>query len=158
MVIDEAKEIGKLLGFDMGKVLPHERKADGFYDSEDVFRDAVKASAGTGTNPTGTLEVEALDKISPYEQLVELRGIKWPAPSYGSAQNGRTKRRFMLQEVDWAHKPYGSFSTKDGKVHMKLVEQDYSERHKWTKKPMRCGAEEGLYTINHMDLMTLARD
>ena len=89
----------------MDKVLPHERKADGFYDLEDVFRDVVKASTGTGTNPTGTLEVEALDKISPYEQLVELRGIKWPAPSYGSAQNGGTKRRFMLQEVDWANKP-----------------------------------------------------
>ena len=73
MVIDEAKEIGKLLGFDMDKVLPYERKADGFYDSEDVFRDVIKASAGTDTNPTGTLEVEALDKISPYEQLVEQR-------------------------------------------------------------------------------------
>ncbi len=48
---------------------------------------------------TGILEVEKLDGISPYEQIAELRGILWPAPSYESAQNGGIKRRFMLQEL-----------------------------------------------------------
>ena len=41
---------------------------------------------------------------------------------------------------------------------MKHVEQDYSEREKLTKELMRFGAEPGLYTIDHMDLIKLARD
>ena len=96
--------------------------------------------------------------MSPYEQLEELRGIQWPAPTYEIAQNGGTKRRFMLQEGSWENKPYGYFRTKDGKVHMKLVHQDYSDREEITKKLMEFGAEEGLYTIDHMDLIELARD
>jgi len=86
---------------------------------------------------------QKLDEISPYEQLVELRGIQWPAPTYEIAQNGGTKRRFMPQE-GWKNKPYGYFRTKDGKVHMKLVHQDYSGREKLTKELMRFGAEKGL--------------
>jgi hypothetical protein len=158
MVIDKAKGIGELLGLDMEKSLPYQRKDDGYYDAEEVFRDVVKASAGTDTDLTGILEVEKLDESSPYEQLEELRGIQWPAPTYEIAQNGGTKRRYMLQEGDWESKPYGYFRTKDGKVHMKLVHQDYSEREKLTKELMRFGAEKGLYTIDHMDLIKEVRD
>ena len=158
MVIDKAKGIGKLLGIDVAKALPYERKEDGFYDAEEILRDIIRASEGTDTDLTGILEVEKLDKISPYEQLAELRGIQWPAPSYESAQNGGTKRRFMLQEGDWESKPYGYFRTKDGKVHMKLVRQDYSGREELTRELMRFGAEDGLYTIDHIDLLERARD
>ena len=96
--------------------------------------------------------------MSPYLQLEELRGIQWPAPTYEIAQQGGTKRRFMLQEGDWTDKPYGYFRTKDGKVRMKLAHQDYSKRAEMTKELMRFGAEEGLYTIDHMDLIVAARD
>ena len=158
MVIDKAKGIGTLLGLDMDKVLPYRRKADGFYDSEEILRDIIAASAGTDTDLTGILEVEKLDKMSPYQQLEELRGIQWPAPTYEIARNGGTKRRYMLQEGAWESKPYGYFRTKDGKVHIKLVHQDYSEREKWTRELMRFGVEPDLYTIDHMDLIELARD
>jgi len=158
MVIDKAKEIGTLLGLDMEKVLPYKRRADGTYDTEEVLRDIIRASAGTDTDLTGILEVEKLDGISPYEQLAELRGIQWPAPTYESARAGGTKRRFMLQEGDWADKPYGYFRTKDGKVHMKICRQDYSNRKELTKELMRFGVEDGLYTIDHMDLIKEARD
>jgi nitrate reductase NapA len=158
MVIDKAKEIGTILGLDMEKVLPYKKLADGTYDSEEVFRDVIRASAGTDTDLTGILEVEKLDGTSPYAQLEELRGIQWPAPSYETAQNGGTKRRYMLQEGDWAGKPYGYFRTKDGKVHMKICRQDYSDRKELTAELMRFGAEDGLYTIDHMDLIKKARD
>ncbi|MDP6515984.1 MAG: molybdopterin-dependent oxidoreductase [Alphaproteobacteria bacterium] len=158
MVIDKAKEIGILLGLDMAKALPYERKDDGFYDPEEVFRDIIRASAGTDTDLSGILEVEKLDGTSPYTQLTDLRGIQWPAPTYQSAQNGGTKRRFMLQEGSWENRPYGYFRTKDGRVHMKFCQQDYSEREKWTRQLMEFGVAEDHYTIDHIDLMVLARD
>ena len=158
MVIDKAKGIGKLLGLDMDKILPYQRKEDGFYDPQEIFRDILKASVGTDTDLTGILEVEKLDEITPYEQLAELRGIQWPAPSYEIAQNGGTKRRFMLQEGTWENKPYGYFRTKDGKVHMKLCKQDYTDREAITKKLMAFGVDKDLYSIDHIDLLTLARD
>jgi anaerobic selenocysteine-containing dehydrogenase len=158
MVIDKAKEIGHLLGLDMDKILPYKKLEDGTYDAEEVFRDVIRASAGTDTDLTGILEVEKLDEMSPYEQLEELRGIQWPAPSYETAQNGGIKRRFMLQEGSWANKPYGYFRTNDGKVHMKICKQDYSDRERITKELMRFGTEEGLYSIDHIDLIKEARD
>ena len=158
MVIDKAKEIGHLLGLDMDKILPYKRLEDGTYDAEEVFRDVIRASAGTDTDLTGILEVEKLDEMSPYEQLEELRGIQWPAPTYQTAQNGGIKRRFMLQEGDWANKPYGYFRTSDGKVHMKTCRQDYSDRERLTKELMRFGTEEGHYSIDNIDLITEARD
>ena len=119
-------------------------------------------SSGPPRAPTPTCQVFWRSKRSmrpsPYDQLEELRGIQWPAPTYEIAQNGGTKRRFMLQEGDWEGRPYGYFRTSDGKVHMKFVRQDYSEREKITKELMRFGAEEGLYTIDHLDLINAARD
>ncbi len=158
MVIDKAKEIGTILGMDMEKVLPYGKDEKGFYKVEDIFRDICRASEGTDTDLTGILEVEKLDEESPYEQLEELRGIQWPAPTYESAKNGGTKRRYMLQEGDWAGKPYGYFRTADGKVHMKLCEQDYSDRKELTARLMEFGVKEGHYTIDHMDLINEARD
>ncbi len=158
IVIDKAKEIGELLGMDMDKVLPYEKDEKGFYKVEDIFRDICKASAGTDTDLTGILEVEKIDESSPYEQLEELRGIQWPAPTYDIAKHGGTKRRYMGQEGKWDDKPYGQFRTKDGKMHFHLCEQDYTNREDLTRKMMEFGVKEGLYTIDHMDLIKEVRD
>ncbi|MEE8364945.1 MAG: molybdopterin-dependent oxidoreductase [Gammaproteobacteria bacterium] len=158
MVIDKAKGIGKLLGMDMDKVLPYQKGENGFYDAEEIFRDICRASVDTDGDLTGILEVEKVDGISPYEQLKKLRGIQWPAPTYTIAKTGGTKRRYMLQEGNWKSKPYGYFRTKDGKVHIKICHQDYSDREVITRKLMEFGEKPGLYTIDHMDLMKLARD
>ncbi|WJW74806.1 molybdopterin-dependent oxidoreductase [Thiohalobacter sp. IOR34] len=157
MVIDKAKEIGTLLGLDMEKILPYKRKADGFYDAEEVLRDLIRASAGSDADLTGILEREKRDGLSPYEQLKQLRGIQWPAPTYEIAKQGGTKRRYMSQE-GWKDKPYGAFRTKDGKLHIKLCHQDYTDREKWTRKLMEFGVKKDHYTIDHMDLIKLARD
>ena len=158
MVIDKGKEIAHLLGLDADAIFPYQRKEDGSYDAQEVFRDVIRASEGTDTDLSGILEVEKIDNIEPYEQLARLRGIQWPAPTYGIAREGGIKRRFMLQEGDWSNRPYGYFRTQDGKVHMKLCHQDYSDREAVTKKLMAFGQEEGLYTIDHLDLMEEARD
>ncbi|HHL18744.1 MAG TPA: hypothetical protein ENJ33_03300 [Thiothrix sp.] len=158
MVIDKAKGIGKLLGLDMDKVLPYKRTDNGFYDVEEIFRDIVRASAGTDTDLTGILEVEKIDKLSPYEQLKKLRGIQWPAPTYEIAKHGGSKRRFMSQEGQWKNKPYGYFRTSDGKVHMKICKQDYSNRKEITAKLMEFGSKEGVYTIDNIALLKEARD
>lgn len=158
MVIDKGKEIADLLGMDGNKIFPWKRDKKGFYDAEEVLRDVIRASAGTDTDLTGILEVEKLDKKSPYEQLKELRGIQWPAPTYAIAKNGGTKRRYMAQEGQWKNRPYGYFRTKDGKVHMKLCQQDYSQREKITKQLMEFGHKEGLYTIDNIPLLKKARD
>ena len=158
MVIDKAKGIGILLGLDMDKALPYKKGKNGFYDTEEIFRDVCRASAGTDTDLTGILEREKVDGISPYEQLKALRGIQWPAPTYAIAKEGGTKRRFMLQEGNWKTKPYGYFRTKDGKVHMRLCQQDYSNRKELTAKLMEFGKKKGHYTIDHIDLLKEARD
>ncbi len=157
MVIDKGKEIADLLGMDGDKIFPYKKGKDGTYDAEEVLRDVIRASVGTDTDLTGILEVEKLDKISPYEQLKKLRGIQWPAPTYDIAKNGGTKRRFMLQE-GWENRPYGYFRTKDGKVHFKLCKQDYSNRKELTAKLMEFGVKKDHYTIDHIDLLTEARD
>ncbi len=158
MVIDKAKEIGTILGMDMEKILPYGKDEKGFYKVEDIFRDICRASEGTDTDLTGILEVEKLDETTPYEQLEELRGIQWPAPTYTTAKNGGTKRRFMLQEGDWENKPYGYFRTSDGKVHMKICKQDYTNRREITDKLMEFGVKKDHYTIDNMDLIKEVRD
>ncbi len=158
MVIDKGKEIAQLLGLDADKIFPWKKGKDGFYDGEDIFRDMIAASAGTDTDLTGMLEVEKLDNKTPYQQLHDLRGIQWPAPTYEIAKAGGSKRRFMMQEGQWKNRPYGYFRTKDGKVHMKLCLQDYSQREAITKKLMEFGAKEGVYTIDNIPLLKQARD
>ncbi len=158
MVVDKGREIANLLGMDGDKIFPWKKDKNGFIDTEEIFRDICRASAGTDADLTGILEVEKLDGISPYEQLRRLRGIQWPAPTYEIAKNGGSKRRYMMQEGVWKNKPYGYFRTKDGKVHMKLCHQDYTDRERITRKLMEFGVKKGLYTIDHMDLIKLARD
>jgi anaerobic selenocysteine-containing dehydrogenase len=158
MVIDKGKEIADLLGLNGDEIFPYQRKEDGQYDAEEVLRDVIRASAGTDTDLSGMLEVEKLDGVGPYQQLANLRGIQWPAPTYAVAKSGGTKRRFMLQEGDWKNRPYGYFRTTDGKVHMTLCKQDYTNREAITRRLMQFGEVEGLYTIDNIDLMIEARD
>ena len=158
MVIDKAKGIGKLLGLDMDKVLPYTKTENGFYDVEEIFRDICRASEGTDADLTGILEVEKIDKLSPYEQLKKLRGIQWPAPTYDIAKHGGSKRRYMAQEGTWKNRPYGYFRTKDGKVHMKICRQDYSRRKEITEKLMEFGTKKDVYTIDNIALLKEARD
>ena len=158
MVIDKGKEIAHLLGLDAKKIFPWGRSKDGFYDAEEVFRDVVRASAGTDTDLTGILAVEKKDGKSPYQQLRDLRGIQWPAPTYTIAKQGGATRRFMAQEGVWENRPYGYFRTKDGKVHMKMVHQDYSRRKEITRKLMEFGSLKGKYTIDNIPLLKQARD
>ncbi len=158
MVIDKGKEIANLLGMDGDKIFPFKRGKDGFYDAEEIFRDVLRASNGTDTDLTGVLEVEKKDGISPYEQIRQIRGIQWPAPSYAVAKAGGTKRRYMAQEGDWKDKPYGMFRTKDGKLNMKLCHQDYSQRKEITAKLMEFGSKPGVYTIDNIELLKKARD
>ncbi|MCH8134434.1 MAG: molybdopterin-dependent oxidoreductase, partial [Proteobacteria bacterium] len=158
MVIDKGKEIADLLGLDGDKIFPWKKGKDGFIDAEEIFRDIIRASAGSDTDLTGILEVEKLDGTSPYEQLKKLRGIQWPAPTYEVAKSGGTKRRYMLQEGQWKNRPYGYFRTNDGKVHIHLCHQDYSDREAITKKLMEFGVKKDHYTIDHIDLMKEARD
>ena len=158
MVVDKGKEIANLLGMNGDKIFPWPKDDKGFIDTEEVLRDVIRASAGTDTDLTGILEVEKLDKVSPYEQLKKLRGIQWPAPTYEIAKNGGTKRRYMMQEGQWENRPYGYFRTKDGKVHMHLCQQDYSNREELTRKLMEFGVKKDHYTIDHIDLLVEARD
>ncbi len=158
MVIDKGREVAHLLGLDGDKIFPWSRDEKGFVNAEEIFRDVIRASEGSDTDLSGILEVEKLDGTSPYEQLKALRGIQWPAQSYEVAKNGGTKRRYMLQEGQWKNRPYGYFRTKDGKVHMKLCQQDYSNRKELTRKLMEFGVKDGHYTIDNMDLMIQARD
>ena len=158
MVIDKGKEVAHLMGLDADTIFPYRKREDGTYDAEEIFRDVIEASAGTDTDLTGILEVEKVDNISPYEQIRKLRGIQWPAPTYAIAKGGGTKRRYMLQEGDWESRPYGYFRTKDGKVHFKLCEQDYSDRKRVTDKLMEFGSKEGVYTIDNIALLEEARD
>ncbi len=158
MVIDEGKEIAHLLGMDAEKIFPYKKGKDGEYDAEEILRDVIRASAGTDTDLSGLLEVEKVDKQSPYAQLRKLRGIQWPAPTYAIAKEGGTKRRYMMQEGDWKNRPYGYFRTKDGKVHFKLCQQDYSRRKEITAKLMEFGKKKDHYTIDHINLLKEARD
>ena len=127
MVIDKGKTDRRALGLDADKIFPYERKENGFYDPEEVFRDFIKASKGTDADLTGILEVEKETGKSPYQQIKELRGIQWPAPTAAIAKAGGTKRRYMAQEEYWPDKPYGEFRHADGKLHIHMCHQDYSE-------------------------------
>ena len=143
------------LGLDGDAIFPYQRKENGFYDPEEIFRDIVKASKGSDADLSGMLEVEERDGIGLYEQIRQHRGIQWPAPNYEIAKQGGTKRRYMNQE-HWEGKPYGEFRTPDGKLHIHLCEQDYSNREEINAELMRAGTEEGYYLIDHYDVLVQA--
>jgi anaerobic selenocysteine-containing dehydrogenase len=157
MVIDKGKMIAKELGLDGDAIFPYKRMENGFYNPEDIFRDLVVASKGSDADLTGMLEVEAKDGIGLYDQIRQHRGIQWPAPTYEIAKQGGTKRRYLGQE-GWKEKPYGNFRTDDGKLHMKLVEQDYSDRERIIGELSKAGTEEGFYLIDNYHLLEEARD
>lgn len=158
MVIDKGKEIADLLGMDGDKIFPWKRQANGDYDAEEIFREIIAASKDTDTDLTGILAVEEQDNISPYQQIRNLRGIQWPAPTYTLAKSGGATRRYMAQEGKWENRPYGYFRTKDGKAHIRLCEQDYSQRKEITRQLMEFGAVAGKYTIDNLPLLKKARD
>ncbi len=143
MAIDKGKAIARKLGLDADAIFPYEKKIESgnglkIYDPEEVFRDICAASKGSDADLSGMLEVEKADGISLYDQIRELRGVQWPAPTAKIARQGGTPRRYLGQE-GWAGKPYGAFRHPDGKAKMKLCEQDYSKIEEITKKLMEYG-------------------
>jgi len=159
MVIDKGKAIAKRLGLDAEKIFPYQKKENGFYDPEEVFRQFVIASKGSDADLTGMLEVEERDGIGLYDQIRQLRGIQWPAPTYEIAKAGGTKRRYLDQEdASWVEKPYGSFRHADGKMHMYCCEQDYSQRKEITAEMSKLGTDPDFYAIDNLDLLIKARD
>ena len=181
LAIDKAKSIGKLLGLDVDRILPYQKKLTNaygqkFYDPEEVFRDIVRASKGSDADLTGMLEVEARDKIGLYEQLRRLRGVQWPAPTYEVAKKGGTPRRYMNQE-EWKERPYGDFARPGGKAHIKLCEQNYDQlkevcgklmtfgeevgkvaRAGGSNKEVLAAAEKQTFMMDNLDLLVKARD
>ena len=158
MVIDKGKLIGKLLGLDVDKIFPYQRKANGYYDPEEVFRDFCLASKGTDADLSGILEVEKETGKSPYQQIRELRGIQWPAPTAAIAKAGGTKRRYMGQEEYWPDKPYSEFRHADGKLHIHMCHQDYSKYREVTDELAKLGTDPKYHIIDHMDVLVKARD
>ncbi len=143
LAIDKGKAIARRLGLDADAIFPYEKTikmGNGLmaYDPEDIFRDILAASRGSDSDISGILNVEKEDGLSPYEQLRQLRGIQWPAPSAKIARRGGTARRYLGQE-GWVGKPYGAFRHSDGKAKFKLCGQDYSKIHETCAKLMAYG-------------------
>jgi anaerobic selenocysteine-containing dehydrogenase len=182
LAIDKGKSIAHKLGLNAEKIFPYKKTiknayGQSFYDPEDVFRDIVIASKGSDADLTGMLEVEKKDGTGLYDQLRNLRGIQWPAPTYKSAKEGGTARRYMQQEGDWPNKPYNHFPKPGGRAKMKLCEQNYSTLKENCTKLSKVGkktgdlvkagasdaeilasAEKEPHFIDHMDLLIHARD
>lgn len=158
IVIDKAIEIADLLGLDGHAMFPYPKLENGMYDPEEVFREFIRASKGTDADLTGILAVEEQTGKSPYEQIRELRGIHWPAPTAELALKGGVKRRYMYQEEGWEEKPYGAFRRGGGKALMKLCEQTYEDREKYIAKLRDYGVKNGHYTIDHIDDLVAIRD
>ncbi len=158
VIIDEGKKIAGKLGLNPDKIFPYQKKANGLYDPEDVFRHIIRSSKGTDADLTGILEVEKRDKISPYEQLRKLKGIFYPAPTYQTAKQGGISRKYMDQEVGWKAKPYGAFRRKSGKAKFKLTEQDYSRAKEIISKLDKVGKDPNFFVIDHYDVLIEMRD
>jgi nitrate reductase NapA len=158
MVIDKGKLIGRRLGLDVDKIFPYQRNANGFYDPEEVFRDFLRASKGTDADLSGILAVEKETGKSPYQQIRDLRGIQWPAPTAAIAKAGGTKRRYMGQEEYWPDKPYGEFRHADSKMHFHMCHQDYSEYRAVTDELAKLGTDPKYLSIDHQEILIKARD
>jgi len=123
----------------------------------------VRASKGSDADLSGMLEVKERDGIGLYDQLRQLRGIQWPAPTYDIARAGGTKRRYMHQE-GWQDSPYENFRHPDGKARFKLCEQDYGPDNSYIKEVTAAfaqyGAREGQgpWLYKDQQLLTRARD
>jgi len=158
IVIDKGIEIADLLGLDGKAIFPYKKLPSGFYDPEEVFREFAAASKGTDADLSGILEVEQQTGTSPYDQIRNLRGIHWPAPTAELALKGGVKRRYMAQEEGWEEKPYGAFRRKSGAALMKLCEQDYTDREVHIAKLREYGTKDGHYTIDNIDDLVAIRD
>jgi anaerobic selenocysteine-containing dehydrogenase len=158
MVIDKMKIIGEKLGLDPKKVAPYERKENGYYDPEEVFRDFLRASKGTDSDMSGLLAVEEETGVSPYQQIRNLRGVQWPAPTAAIAKVGGTKRRYMAQEEFWPDKPYAEFRHDDGKLHIHMCQQDYTNYKEVTDEFKKAGTDPNYFCIDHYDTLVKARD
>jgi len=158
IVIDKAIEIADLLGLDGHTMFPYKKLDSGMYDPEEVLREFIRASKNTDADLTGILEVEKTSGTSPYQQLRELRGIHWPAPTAEIAMKGGVKRRYMYQEEGWEEKPYGAFRRSSGKALMKLCEQTYEDRERYIAKMRDYGIKPDHYTIDHIDDLIAIRD
>ncbi len=160
------RKLCERLGLDPDKVYPpttYKKRADGYYDSEEVFREIARGSAlpGSDIDISGILEVEKRDGKSPYQQLAELGGIQWPAPTYEVAKAGGLKWRFRGQEDKYwpdKKKHYKNFRTPDGYLHVRLVHNDYTRRKEITAEMAKAGVVKGWYFIDHMDVLKAARD
>ncbi|MDP6443698.1 MAG: molybdopterin-dependent oxidoreductase [Pirellulaceae bacterium] len=159
MAIDKCKALCHRLGLDADKVLPYKKKIKAgnglmIYDEEEVFEDIIRASAGSDADLTGMLKVKERDGVGLYDQIRELRGVQWPAPTYDIARKGGTPRRYLGQE-GWAGKPYGAFRRANGKAKMKLCEQDYTNIEAITDKLMQYGHRDrpgqGPWLIDELD-------
>ncbi|MFQ5665962.1 MAG: molybdopterin oxidoreductase family protein [Candidatus Binatia bacterium] len=168
LAIDKCKSIAKKLGLDADKIIPYKKKitnpyGQAFYDPEDVFEDIVKASKGSDADLSGMLEVRAKDGIGLYDQLRQLRGVQWPAPTYDLARKGGIPRRYMHQE-GWKNPPYKNFRHADGKAHFRLCEQDYGPHNKYFKEVTnefkQYGAHKGQgpWLYHNQALLIRARD
>jgi nitrate reductase NapA len=158
IVIDKAKEIANLLGKDGDAMFPYSKLPNGMYDAQEVLREFLRASKGTDSDLTGILAVEEQTGKTPYQQLRELRGIQWPAPTAELALKGGVKRRYMFQEDGWQERPYGAFRRASGSALMRLCEQTYENREEYIAKMQGYGVEEGLYCIDHNEDLVAIRD
>jgi len=158
IVIDKGIEIAELLGLDAHAIFPYSKLDNGMYDAEEVLREFMRASRNTDADLSGILEVEQQTGKSPYEQIRELRGIHWPAPTAEIALKGGIKRRYMSQEEGWEEKPYGAFRRSGGKALMKLCEQTYDNRELYIARLRDYGVKKDHYTIDHIDDLVAIRD
>ena len=168
LAIDKCKAIARKLGLDADAIIPYKKKIENpygqaFYDPEEVFADIIKASLGSDADLSGMLEVRERDGIGLYDQLRQLRGVQWPAPTYEIARKGGTPRRYMHQE-GWQDSPYENFRHADGKAHFRLCEQDYGPDNRYIKEVTAAftqyGAKkgEGPWLYKNQELLKRARD
>ena len=64
----------------------------------------------------------------------------------------------MGQEEYWPDKPYGEFRHADGKLHIHMCHQDYSEYREVTDELAKAGTDPNFHIIDHYDLLVKARD
>ena len=165
LAIDKAKAVALAIGMsaaEVDKMWPYKKKKfhpDGpeLYDPEDVFEEIVRGSKGADCDLTGMLEVRERDGTGLYDQLRELRGMQWPAPTYEHAKKGGTPRRYMGQEK-WDGKPYGNFKKPNGKMTIKPCRQDYTKKDEVIAEMSKMGTEPNYFASDHKDVLVKARD
>lgn len=164
--IELGKRMAKNLGLDVKKIFPYKlvkKGGDMDYDTEEIFREIARGSAlpGSDIDISGILEVEKRDGKSPYQQLAELGGIQWPAPTYEVAKAGGLKYRFNHQEDKYwpdKDKHYKNYRTADGLLNVKLVHNDYTKLKEVQAEMAKAGVETGWLFIDHLDVLKAARD